>query len=509
MNQHDSTFHCDAPAIDAYLSGSLLALANEQFESHLVECKACRLRLDSVAAPSSSWSDVQTVLPSDSFDSKTDDLVCSAPSGIELSRDADSDFSDQSMLLREIKGWLDPTDDPRMIGRFAGYEIVGIIGHGGMGIVLKGFEACLNRYVAIKTMAPRLATSGPARKRFAREAQAAAAVLHENVIAIHRVDQFNGLPFLVMPYIAGESLQKRIDNDGPLTVETTLRIAAQIAEGLAAAHAKGLVHRDVKPANILLQPGIDRVTITDFGLARAADDVSMTRTGVIAGTPQFMSPEQASGGVIDARSDLFSLGSVMYMMASGRVPFRGDGSHEVIARVRTETAHSLCEIISPIPSWLVRLIERLHEKSPSERPASADEARGLIERCLLHSQDDSSPLPACLVTPTSSGNMLLGRPIGRLAIAAGMVTVLAISVAGLWYMSDTDESNLALDQSTKSDHVPMASEQSTSERANESPDTDSLKTVDQSVLPYDNIEELRQEMKTIENDIDEIERSIR
>jgi serine/threonine protein kinase len=183
------------------------------------------------------------------------------------------------VLSREIRGWLDPTDDPRSMGRFAGYEIVGIVGHGGMGIVLKGFEASLNRYVAIKILAPRLATNGSARKRFAREAQAAAAVRHDNVIAIHRVDEWHGLPFLVMPYAGGISLQKRIDCDGPLSIEQTLRVGVQIASGLAAAHAQGLIHRDIKPANILLEQGVERVTITDFGLARAADDASVTRTG--------------------------------------------------------------------------------------------------------------------------------------------------------------------------------------------------------------------------------------
>ena len=191
---------------------------------------------------------------------------------------------EHQILTREIQGWLDPTDDPFMLGRFAGYEIVGIIGHGGMGIVLKGLERSLNRYVAIKILAPRLATNATARRRFAREAQAAAAVLHENVVAIHRVDEAHGLPFLVMPYFVGESLQQRIDRSGPLTLQASLRIGVQIAHGLAAAHAQGLVHRDIKPANIMLEPGVERVQITDFGLARAVDDAALTMTGIIAGT---------------------------------------------------------------------------------------------------------------------------------------------------------------------------------------------------------------------------------
>ena len=204
-----------------------------------------------------------------------------------------------------------------MLGRFDGYEIVGIIGFGGMGVVLKGFEPALDRYVAVKLLVPHLASSGAARARFDREARAAAAVLHENVVAIHRVAEAKDLPYLVMPYMAGESLQKRLDERGPMQINQILRIGMQIASGLEAAHAQGLVHRDIKPANILLDKGVERVTITDFGLARAADDASLTRSGVIAGTPLYMSPEQARGEPLDCRSDLFSLGSVLYTMCVG------------------------------------------------------------------------------------------------------------------------------------------------------------------------------------------------
>jgi serine/threonine-protein kinase len=144
-----------------------------------------------------------------------------------------------------------------------------------------------------------LATSGGARQRFAREARAAAAVNHEHVVAIHAVDAAGGLPYFVMPYVRGESLQRRIDRTGPLEVEAVLRIGMQIAAGLAAAHAQGVIHRDIKPGNILLEHGVERVMITDFGLARAVDDASLTRSGVIAGTPQYMSPEQAKGAAVD------------------------------------------------------------------------------------------------------------------------------------------------------------------------------------------------------------------
>jgi serine/threonine protein kinase len=281
-----------------------------------------------------------------------------------------------------------------MLGRFGGYEISGVIGCGGMGVVLKGFDAALSRYVAIKVLAPHLAASGSARRRFAREAQAAAAVVHENVVAIHGVAEASNLPYFVMPYVRGTSLDKRLDEHGLLGVAEVLRIALQTAAGLAAAHAQGLVHRDIKPANILLADGVERVKITDFGLARAVDDASLTRTGVIAGTPQFMSPEQARGESVDARSDLFSLGSVMYAMCTGRPPFRAETSYGILRRITDSEPRPIREINAEIPEWLVAIISKLHGKDPAERFQSADQVAKLLEQCLAHVQQPTVvPLP--------------------------------------------------------------------------------------------------------------------
>ncbi len=219
--------------------------------------------------------------------------------------------------------------------------------------------------MAIKVLAPHLAVSGAARRRFAREARAAAAVVHENVMAIHAVAEAHEPPYFVMPYVRGVSLEKRLNEQGPLGLLEVLRIARQIAAGLAAAHAQGLVHRDIKPANILLAEGAERLQITDFGLARAADDASLTRTGVIAGTPQYMSPEQARGEAVDARSDLFSLGSVLYAMCTGHPPFRADTSYGVLRRINETDPRPIREINPEIPAWLTGIIRRLHAKDPA------------------------------------------------------------------------------------------------------------------------------------------------
>src|SRR5205823_10861112 len=183
-------------------------------------------------------------------------------------------------------------------------------------VVVRAYDDKLHRVVAIKVLASPLATSSVARQRFVREARAAAAVTHDHVIDIHAVEDAGPVPYLVMQFIDGPTLQQKLDRTGQLSLKEILRIGMQTAEGLAAAHRQGLVHRDVKPANILLENGVERVKITDFGLARAGDDASLTQSGVVAGTPAYMSPEQVDGKHVDPRSDLFSLGSVLYALCA-------------------------------------------------------------------------------------------------------------------------------------------------------------------------------------------------
>src|SRR5262249_23014599 len=214
------------------------------------------------------------------------------------------------------------------------------------------------------------------------------------VIAIHAVSEANGLPYLVMPYIRGTSLQKRLDAQGRLAVPEILRIGMQAAAGLAAAHAPGLVPRDIKPANILPAEWVARLTKTASGLARAADDASLTRSGVIAGTPQFMSPEQARGDSIDQRSDLFSLGSVLYALCTGHPPFRAETSYGILRRITDDRPRAIRDLNPDVPDWLCGMIDRLHAKAPAERYASAEDVAKLFEQCLAHLQQPSVvPLP--------------------------------------------------------------------------------------------------------------------
>ncbi len=381
--------NCDPDRIELFLEQRLSDEEQSAFESHLSACGNCRQRLETAAAGEDISFEIceslrySPLLPGEGQGVRVADFLLDSATGEDVT-------SSHATVLK----LLAPTDDDRMLGRWGTYEVVGVVGAGGMGVVLKALDVALNRYVAIKILAPHLGTSGAAIRRFSREGKAAAAVVHDNVIEIYHVAEAAGLPFLVMPYVRGPSLQRRLDDEGPLATVEILRVGMQAAAGLAAAHAQGLVHRDVKPANILLADGIERVKLTDFGLARAADDASLTRTGVIAGTPQYMSPEQARGEPVDQRSDLFSLGSVLYAMCAGRSPFRAETSYGVLRRITDEEPRPIREINPDIPEWLCAIVGKLMAKRPEDRFQSAAEVAALLEQCLAHVQQPTIvPLP--------------------------------------------------------------------------------------------------------------------
>ena len=280
--------------------------------------------------------------------------------------------------------FLQPSSKPGSIGLLGHYEVLQVLGQGAFGVVFKAFDEKLHRMVAIKVMNPALAATSPPRKRFLREARSSAAVRHENIVAIHAVEE-QPIPYLVMEYIPGQTLQRYLDEHGPLDPLDVLKFGQQIAAGLAAAHAQGLIHRDIKPANILLDTSIEaRIKITDFGLARAVDDASMTQSGLIAGTPMYMAPEQARGQILDHRADLFSLGTVLYTMASGRPPFRASNTIAVLKRVCEDTPRPVSEVIPGSPIWLDKIIAKLHAKEPEGRFQSAKEVSDLLAKYLIN-----------------------------------------------------------------------------------------------------------------------------
>ena len=349
--------------------------------THLESCETCQSELTLLAGDASWWKDTQLLLSGENQPRWEPDLSQSFVSIPESTPDREA-IDDHVLKL------LGTPNHPEMLGRLGRYDIEKVIGSGGMGVVLKAHDSELNRPIAIKLLSPHLSHVGAARERFAREGRAAAAVVHEHVVAIYNVEADGTLPFLIMQYVPGRSLQARVDEDGPLGVEEILRIGLQAAAGLAAAHAQGLVHRDVKPSNILLEDSVERAVLTDFGLARAMDDASLTQTGILAGTPSYMSPEQATGVEIDARSDLFSLGAVLYFMATGRPPFRADGALAVLHRICQEKHRPVWQLNKDVPDELCDIIDRLLEKKPARRLASAEEVHRrlatLLSRVQLH-----------------------------------------------------------------------------------------------------------------------------
>jgi serine/threonine protein kinase len=371
--------HLSAVELQLLLSDDDASDAFRRAALHLEGCKTCQSNLTTFAGDPDLWHDAQTLLSAENQPRWQPELSqCSAvlPEGTD-SREA---VDDRVLKL------LGVPKHPEMLGRLGRYDIEKIIGSGGMGIVLKAHDSELNRPIAIKILAPHLSHVGAARERFAREGRAAAAVVHEHVVAIYNVEADGTLPFLTMQYVPGHSLQHRVDENGPLSVEEILRIGLQAACGLAAAHAHGLVHRDVKPSNILLEDTVERAVLTDFGLARAMDDASLTQTGIIAGTPHYMSPEQASGGDIDARSDLFSLGAVLYFMSTGHPPFRAASALAVLHRICREPHRPVRYWNKDVPDELADTIDQLLEKKPSRRIASAEDVRQRLAQQLSHVQ---------------------------------------------------------------------------------------------------------------------------
>jgi hypothetical protein len=321
--------------------------------------------------------------------------------------------------LDEDLAFLSPPATTGALGRLAHYDVKSIIGKGGFGVVLKAFDERLHRMVAIKVLAPAYAANGMARNRFIREARAAAAVKNEHVVGIYDVQEAAQPPFLVMELIDGVSLQDKLDRYGTLGVKEILRIGMQIAEGLSAAHKQGLVHRDIKPANILLDNGVERVKITDFGLARAVDDVSVTQSGSVLGTPMYMSPEQAEGLPVDHRSDLFSLGTVLYAMCTGSSPFRGSNTHAVLKRVIDAAPRPIREINNEIPDWLGRIIAKLHAKKPADRFASAKDVAELLGERLA---DVQAGRP--VTVPADGGLLSSGEQVLQFGIDSARNTAL-------------------------------------------------------------------------------------
>jgi hypothetical protein len=352
---------------------------------------------------------------------------------------------------QSLRALLAHPQAPGELGRLGPYRVLGLLGAGGMGAVFEAEDPALGRRIALKVMLPSQADSARSRQRFLDEARAAAALLHDHVVPIYQVGEDRGVPFFAMPLLQGESLDARLRH-GRLSADEVVRIGRQVAEGLAAAHERGLIHRDIKPSNIWLEAPGGRVKILDFGLARPAQrSEGLTQEGAILGTPGYMSPEQAHGQPVDHRTDLFSLGCVLYGMATGKAPFRGDDKLATLVAVASHQPPAPAALVPDLPPDLSDLIMALLSKAREQRPASA---RLVAEALTAVGQSADNvwatlPLPGEEVhakPPSEVRKASPAGPRGWRGAAAGVALALVVALLGsiLLYRVATDEGELVV-----------------------------------------------------------------
>ncbi|EMI23003.1 serine/threonine protein kinase with PASTA sensor(s) [Rhodopirellula maiorica SM1] len=392
---------------DSDFQSLLAGTDNPRMEQHLDHCQQCASRLEQLAADETFWKTSSHSLNEDLLDAPALDEI---EVSVQL-----------SPVLRAI---LSPSDDPHSLGRIGRFEICGIVGSGGMGTVLKARDVDIDRIVALKLPAAHLLELPSALERIEREARSAATIRHPNIIEIYQVDRWQGIPYLVMPYLPGPSLMSRLEQHGKLDVLDAIRIARQTAAALSAAHQHGVVHRDVKPGNILLGKGTEQAVLTDFGIAKIQDDVSMTNTGVIVGTPGFLSPEQARGSEAGPQSDLYSLGTVLWSMLTGEPPMQGLPTHTIVAAIARGEMPKLAQTDRDLPTWVYRLVDWLHALDPDDRPETAAQCETILRSCEQHLLD---PVRCKLPSRLQNRRRLLPSLIGVL----WLLIVVSFSLTGL------------------------------------------------------------------------------
>ncbi len=302
---------------------------------------------------------------------------------------------------------FDPPAHPGEVGTFGRYRVLKQLGQGGMGAVFLGYDASLERKIALKVMLPQFTTDAESRERFLREARSAAKVKSDHVVTIHDVGEVKGVPFIAMEYLLGAPLDRHMHTKGELTLAQAVFVARQTALGLAAVHELGLVHRDIKPGNLWLEAPKGRVKLLDFGLARAANDnVNLTGTGAVVGTVAFMSPEQGRGLKVDHRSDLFSLGVLLYRMTTGKMPFTGDTVMALLTSLAVDTPVPPRQHNPLIPEALEAVITKLLAKNPNERFPTAQEVAGAL--LTAGSAPTGAPAPGSLAVGAQTQNVWEG-----------------------------------------------------------------------------------------------------
>jgi serine/threonine-protein kinase len=312
------------------------------------------------------------------------------------------------------------------------YSLERELGRGGMGIVYLAREVQLDRLVAIKVLPEALAAQPEVRERFLREARMAASLSHPHIVPIYRVGEAGGFVFFVMAYVNGETLGDRLRSRGPLNHTTATRLLREVAWALSYAHGRGIVHRDVKPDNILIEAETGRALVSDFGIARGAEETAISDPGRVMGTAHFMSPEQASNQTLDGRSDLYSLGVVAYLALSGKLPFNGTSVPVLMTQHVNVAPPGLASAAPSTPRALTAVVDRLLRKNPAERFATGEELAEAIEGA---SAPTRAKLPIALRVWTQSQNPMRGlyfawSGLFTMAFLAQMVVLFGLKGGG-------------------------------------------------------------------------------
>ncbi|XZE54369.1 protein kinase domain-containing protein [Planctomycetaceae bacterium SH139] len=430
---------CDLQLLERYLdlAGEEQAGETPQFdalEQHLDHCQFCRQSLERLAAAPDYW-----LAAAESLDTRADFMFETSASRSQLASQFDPG--------PDLRHWLSPTETAGAMGRVEHYDVLGVLGIGGMGLVLRAFDTSLQRTVAIKTLRPELATQAMAQERFIREARLAASLSDSHIIPILHVGVWSKRPYVVMPLIEQGSLvelvnqrveQQPANRSGShaFTIEEILSVARQVSLGLAAAHAREMVHRDLKPSNILLLNGLDQVVLADFGLARALNEEGMTLSGALHGTPQFMSPEQASGLAVDTRSDLFSLGSLLYWLATGVSPFATENQFATLLKITQVDYAPASQLRADLPVWFDQLVALMLVKQPQDRRVNAEQLAKLFAQ-LLEEKDGVFRFGKAAFAETFAERKAI---VYRLFLTWLLVLFpLVAAVAGIWWWSGSRE----------------------------------------------------------------------
>ncbi|MFN4260599.1 MAG: protein kinase domain-containing protein [Gemmataceae bacterium] len=454
---------CPAPSqYQQLVNGQLPPDASAPLLDHLEQCEACAVVVGEQAESDTLIELIRAARTVPSTDPPAVARLVetlsrlrpdSAPSPAALRASPTMIHENQRQVPPECLELLAPAQNADELGRLGPYRILEVVGMGGMGVVFRAHDPSLERIVALKVMLPALAARASSRQRFVREARATASIQYEHIVSVYQVNEERGIPYLAMEFLEGETLETRLERDRKLSVAEAARIGREIALGLSAAHQRGLIHRDITPANIWLEmkdegmermqkkpEGADvdssfsdssfilhpssfpRVKILDFGLVRAAGEAQLTQEGALVGTPAYMAPEQAQGLAVDHRCDLFSLGCVLYRMTTGISPFARADVISTLLAVATDQPTPPHELDGTLPPNLSEFILKLLAKNPAERPTSAQavaEALAAIET--------KSGTASVALKQTSPRSSRAGKK--WLLVASAAVGLL---LAGLW-----------------------------------------------------------------------------